>query len=359
VTLTGVALSEDYFVYVAERMKWSADEDGKPRHPAWLFTAKRVNAKGETETVDTFPRKLAASREFLQAREAAEHDAERTVELINRREALAEGGLSDVRLIPRQGAVYLLRNDPLARGPRLFDQHCASCHVYFDPAGKSPWMFAKSLQSPRIGPDGKVVFNNSYSVEYANAPPSGAPNLFGFASRGWIKGLLDKEQLGRVSYFASQRSPDAKIAGDESHPANYIRPNAAPYFGNTNLKGGRMAAWVAQHAELLKDDPLKSDEDVDAIAAALSAQAQLPAQHEADEKDAALIRRGIGLIEQNCARGCHKLGDHGQLGLAPDLSGYGFMGCFWQSTCRGIQNLFRSERWLGSVMQISGDKPRV
>src|SRR4029079_11600271 len=28
-------------------------------------------------------------------------------------------------------------------------------------------------------------------------------------------------------------------------------------------------------------------------------------------------------IEQNCARGCHKFGPRGQLGLAPDLTGYG------------------------------------
>ena len=34
-------------------------------------------------------------------------------------------------------------------------------------------------------------------------------------------------------------------------------------------------------------------------------------------------RSGISLIEQNCARGCHKFGEHGQLGLAPDLTGYG------------------------------------
>ena len=324
VVLTGIALSEDYFVYVANRMKWTPDEDGKPRHPAWLFTTKRVNAKGETETVDTFDRKLAASREFLAAREAAEHDALRTEELINRREALPTGGLSDVRLIPRQGAVSLLRNDPLSRGPRLFGQHCASCHVYFDPTGKSPWTFATLLQAPQVGPGGKVRRDVMDSVSYGNAgPPGGAPNLFGFATRGWIKGLLNKDQITAVSTFAAQPSPDAKIAADADHPDNYKRPIYAPYFGNTNLKGGRMAAWVAQHAEMLKDDPAKPDDDVDAIAAALSAQAQLPTQHEADTKDAELIRRGIGLIQQNCARGCHKFGDRGQLGLAPDLTGYG------------------------------------
>jgi ubiquinol-cytochrome c reductase cytochrome b subunit len=32
--------------------------------------------------------------------------------------------------IPPQGAVWLLRNDPMTQGPRLFARHCASCHRY-------------------------------------------------------------------------------------------------------------------------------------------------------------------------------------------------------------------------------------
>jgi ubiquinol-cytochrome c reductase cytochrome b subunit len=76
-----------------------------------------------------------------------------------------------------------------------------------------------------------------------------------------------------------------------------------------------MATWVAQHADLLK-------ENADAIAAALSAQAQLPAQQEDDKNHADLIQKGIGLIDQHCTS-CHKFGDKGQLGLAPDLTGYG------------------------------------
>jgi mono/diheme cytochrome c family protein len=80
---------------------------------------------------------------------------------------------------------------------------------------------------------------------------------------------------------------------------------------------------VQSHKELLKDDPKKSDDDVDAIVAALSAQARLRTQKAADTKDAKLITKGIGLIEKNCATGCHKFGDQGELGLAPDLTGYG------------------------------------
>src|SRR5437773_142983 len=78
-------------------------------------------------------RKLVASREFLEAKTAAEHDAQRSVELINRREARPDGTLSEARLIPKEGAVSLLRNDPKARGQRLFDHHCSSCHSHADP----------------------------------------------------------------------------------------------------------------------------------------------------------------------------------------------------------------------------------
>src|SRR5262249_32838183 len=32
--------------------------------------------------------------------------------------------------IPEEGAVYLLRRDPLTQGPALFRQNCAVCHTY-------------------------------------------------------------------------------------------------------------------------------------------------------------------------------------------------------------------------------------
>src|SRR5207249_11140567 len=87
--LTTIALADDYY--------------------AWL--APKLGLKDE--------KKLTASREFLKAREEAEHDARRSVELINRREALPDGTLSEALLIPKEGAVSLLRNDPMTRGPRL------------------------------------------------------------------------------------------------------------------------------------------------------------------------------------------------------------------------------------------------
>ncbi len=239
--LTGLALFDDYYVDFA----------------------KRFNLKDE--------KRLIASQEFLDARTAAEHDAERTVELINRRETLPDGTLSEPRLIPKEGAVSLLRNDPKTRGPRLFAQHCASCHTHDD---------GSSLAA--------VTAGEHTPTRSVSEGSSSAPNLHNFASRKWLTSFLNHDQL----------------TGPE-------------FFGNTAHKTGRMATWLKQHAESLKP------EDITAIAAALSAQAGLKSQREADKQDAELITRGVGLIEQNCARGCHKFGETGQLGLAPDLTGYG------------------------------------
>ncbi len=231
--LTGIALYDDNYAWIGPKFG--------------LFNEK----------------KWTASREFLDAQEEAERNAERAIQLINRRETLPDGTLSDARLIPKEGAVTLLRNDPLTHGPRLFNQHCASCHGYNESNKPTP-----------IATAGK-------------AAPT-APDLHGFADRAWVKGLLTPAMI-----------------------------ESASYFGSTAHKTGRMATWVKKNAASLKP------EDTDAIATALSAQAQLKSQRQADRNDTELIRRGIGLVEQNCTRGCHKFGEHGQLGLAPDLTGYG------------------------------------
>ncbi len=237
--LTLLAWSEDYFVYVA---KW-------------------LRLEGEP-----YAKKLVASQEFLAAREDAARDAHRTNELINRRDMQEDGQLSEPRLIQTPGAVFLLRNDPKTRGPRLFKQHCASCHDYVYPDGTMPVRMVPPETSDKA---------------------DRAPDLSGFASRAWIKGLLNSEQ--------------------------FVGPG---YFGNTNHKTGRMATWVKQHAEMLKGS------DGEAIAAALSAQAQLRSQSREDVEDSVEIAKGIGLIQQHCTS-CHRFGDQGQLGLAPDLTGYG------------------------------------
>jgi quinol-cytochrome oxidoreductase complex cytochrome b subunit/mono/diheme cytochrome c family protein len=293
--LTVMALSEDYFVYVADALK--------------LDPAKHRE-------------KIFASQEFLAAKKEAEEESHRIHELIRRREVNADGQtISDARWIPKQGAVYLLRNDPLTHGPKLFAQHCASCHDYRnpnDPDGAQGPRFASQAQLPKLDANGKVQRDEKGDIIY-DETPNGAPNLYGFASREWIRGLLDPNRIASIEYG----KVDPPADGNADDPSAYRRPVIADYFGNTNHRDGRMVEWVKAHADLLKDDPNKHDEDIDAIVAALSAQAQLHSQAEMDAKDSELIARGVVLINQNCNRGCHRLGNDGQLGLAPDLTGYG------------------------------------
>jgi len=176
--------------------------------------------------------------------------------------------LADQELIPPEGAMVLLHDDPYTQGPLLFARHCASCHSH-------------------LAPDGQGI----------QATDPSAPNLHGFASRDWIAGLLDVEQ------FASPH-----------------------YFGKTKLLGGEMFGSLTELFEGAADaaDKVELRVQLKKAALALSAAAALPAQAESDQQDAAAIDEGVQLIvgELDCIS-CHRFGQQGELGSAPDLTGYG------------------------------------
>ena len=187
----------------------------------------------------------AKSEKFLAASAAGEHQAERAKQL-----ASAVG-------IPAGGALALLRDDPKTQGPRLFLQHCASCHEHPDAVGDSP----------------------------CQDPPS-APNLGRYASRDWLRGFLDPKGI---------RSPK--------------------YFGNTKFKNKQMVGFVVE--------TLSSNEksETEQIVMALSAEAGLTSQREADEHDAAEIAKGRTVLSSECTD-CHMF--HGKgTSKGPELSNYG------------------------------------
>ena len=164
--------------------------------------------------------------------------------------------------IPIAGAAVLLREDPYIQGPKLFAKHCASCHRYGGHDG-----------------EGNPVKD-----------PQSAADLKGFASREWLAGLLDP----------------AKV--DSLH-----------YFGGTKFKDGKMVKWVKKNA----DEPAEQ-EQLKKVIAALSAEAQLKSQRDADARDIAIIKQGVELARGDVAcTDCHAFGKPDPDAIAPTLTGYG------------------------------------
>jgi ubiquinol-cytochrome c reductase cytochrome b subunit len=164
--------------------------------------------------------------------------------------------------IPPGGMLELVRRDPLSQGPRLFAQHCAGCHAHVDP----------------LAPEAEAVIAKS-----------SAANLFAFGSADWMRGLLDA----------------AEVAG----PA---------YFGNTAHKEGDMVSFVRDD---LADEATWSKADVDAVVAALAAEAGRPVPAEL----VGFVQKGRELVAASDRCGaCHTFHDNGtDPGAAPDLTGWG------------------------------------
>ncbi|MEO6741390.1 MAG: cytochrome b N-terminal domain-containing protein [Chthoniobacteraceae bacterium] len=173
--------------------------------------------------------------------------------------------------VPPEGALALLRDDVLTQAPKLFAAKCASCHSY-------------------EGRDG------------LGAPlgdRQSAAELKGWGSREWLRDFLDPQ----------------KIATDR-------------IWGGTALvhppKDRKRSAMVNL---VLDEIPKYSDEEkakLERVILAISAEAQLPSQREADTRDAALIEQGrkdFGDAGLNCSD-CHELrGDGGGKGCV--LTGWG------------------------------------
>jgi ubiquinol-cytochrome c reductase cytochrome b subunit len=185
---------------------------------------------------------------------------EATRELAARAQFLAKSGG-----LPVEGAITLLRNDPKTQGPALYRRHCAACHPYSDANGQG------------------IV-----------SQEASAPNLYGFGTPQWIAGVLD--------------------------PDRFVSPQ---YFGKTKFVDGDMASKLREMFDEAKDVG-QLTKQMAAAARALSAEAKLPLQAEADKRDAAQIAEGVTLIQGDlsCTE-CHRHGDEGELGSAPDLTGYG------------------------------------
>ncbi len=167
--------------------------------------------------------------------------------------------------ISQLGAVNLLRTDPLTQGPKLFAKNCASCHRYdgHDGLGRQP------------------------------KDPQSAADLKGFGSRAWLAGLLDPEKIGGTNYFGGTKFKDGKMV-------RFVKKD--------------VAGFAAPEKEQLRK-----------VIMALSAEAQLKSQHDADQRDTAAIAEGRTLLANDTMRctECHQFRKKDEDATAPDLTGYG------------------------------------
>jgi ubiquinol-cytochrome c reductase cytochrome b subunit len=184
--------------------------------------------------------------------------------------------------IPPTGALTLLRNDAKTQGYRLFAQQCVSCHSHAHEG-----------------------YQDINAVEDLVAEQPTAPNLQDYASRFWLTGLLN--------------------------PKRIVSPQ---YFGNTKFR--KMAGYVKERMTDLDPDEKKS---LEKVIMAVSAEAHLPSQRAVDAQDAKAIEEGRKLlVEDFSCTDCHKFHDKGQLGDAPNLTGYG------------------SKAWIAGLLANPGEK---
>jgi len=224
----------------------------------------------------------ADSREFRAAVAQAHREGDRAV-------VLSQSPTG----IPPEGAIVLLRNDPLTQGPRLFTRLCASCHRW----------------NGHDGSEGDVVAYDESTKEFV-AVPLMAPDLAQFGSREWIRGVL--------SDFAKHMEPTAKAT---------VNPENAHA-----LSTGAMAEWSKTNAPLLLKETNKQsfDDLIEFLYAQSSRKDALSPTDERVKRGREIFATGMladGALESACAE-CHTMQAAGETApistdLQPVLTGYG------------------------------------
>ncbi len=172
--------------------------------------------------------------------------------------------------IPEEGARYLLRHDPLTRGPKLFEKNCAACHKF------------------SVKDGGQNGFAGFVQGKFS------AADLGDYASAEWIQGLLDD-------------------------------PAQDKYFGLTQHKGmkrwkaGVLREWEAEKKrdpQAAKKQIAQEMADFALIARWLADQAQPKTLRTAE-----LEKPGHAAFDNHCSS-CHSFQGEGGSD-APDLTDYG------------------------------------
>lgn len=239
------------------------------------------------------------------ALEQAEQDAHRVRELALRPE-----------MIPVEGAMAMLRSDPLTQGPKIFKKNCSSCHHYngHDGTGKKLTMLV----------DGEVV----------DIKPTAA-DLGQFGSRDWVRSVL-------VEYETLFKP----LRNNEWHGRELTEAEQEQGLEKFDIDESEMAAWSQDHRELLTDEA--NAEDLNAIVEFLTAQSQ---REDLEPFDSELIDRGQTVLQSSkltkgelvsTCTDCHVLHPVGAEGEPDEDFGY--------------PNLtgYASQQWLKSFIRRPG-----
>ncbi|HEV3138567.1 MAG TPA: cytochrome b N-terminal domain-containing protein [Pirellulales bacterium] len=171
----------------------------------------------------------AKDEKYQAALVAGKAEAERAKELATQPspEDAAKGQqVGGAPRIPAGGARTLLRDDPKTQGPRLFNQHCASCHDYSGAAG----------------------------ITRPDKPT--AADLAGFAGRKWLKEFLTNDGIGGAKYFGNTKFKRGKMY-------EFVKDTFADY---EEKEKAQIIAALSHEAELKSQATADADSKADIAA---------------------------------------------------------------------------------------------
>lgn len=230
----------------------------------------------------------------------AQIEAERTVEL---------AGYSK-NMIPPEGAMTMLANDPLIQGAKIFKKNCSSCHHFNGLDG----------QNEKVMELGQDAEGNAVSVE---AKPTAA-DLGNFGSREWMKSII----TDYPNHFAPLKNAkwyaEAKQQVEAGESIDFIDPDM-----------GEMAGWSKENGPKLLEPENKAALDAIVeyfVGNAIQSDAE-GRQFNPQEYDQALAKKGEEILDQGMNSegvladascfGCHAKTPDDEGGGYPTLVNYG------------------------------------
>ncbi len=234
------------------------------------------------------PPEIEASRRFLEAKKQAVRDAERVVDLAGMPER-----------IPPTGALAMSYDDPYLQGPRLFKQYCAGCHSH---SGEYPGVDGSPQELLEI------AHNFGINLVKIPNPDATAPNLWRVGSRAWMQAFLNPKSVADRDHFGYEGSPFA-----EGDMVTFVNDAISDEMSDEERQAAEDALLKVADVLLLEAgmERLYHPKAIESL--------EVQAEEGRELMTTGLAElTGAGL---NCTD-CHKFHDAGDVGSAPDLTGY-------------------------------------